>query len=325
MRKGIDISAWQGAIDLARAGEEGFDFVIIKGGGGDDGLYTDSKFARNYSLAKSLGMAVGAYWFSRALTVEEAKAEADYFYAHCLKGRQFELPIYIDVENKKQLAVGKRLLTDIIHAFCRRLEELGFYVGIYSSQSYFCSYMYDDELQRYAHWVACWAKDCDYPGDSFGLWQYGGEVNVLRTNRVAGVVCDQDYLLTDYTPIIKDAGLNGFGEADAVHTPKAQEYTIDAFVRDVQAACGAEVDGIAGMETISKTVTISYRINDYHPAVRAVQRRLEALGYNVGEIDGEAGNLFDAAVRAFQEDNGCVVDGELTRNMKTWRKLLGME
>lgn len=210
IKSGIDISAWQGCFDLAKAKAEGFDFVIIKGGGGDDGLYTDSRFARNYSLAKDLGMDVGAYWFSRALIVKEAVREADYFYEHCLKGRRFEMPVYMDVENRKQLALGKRLLTDIIHAFCQRLEEKGFWVGIYSSQSYFASYMHDSELQRYAHWVACWAKSCSYSGDCFGLWQYGGSTNLIRSNQVAGQTCDQNYLLTDYPSLIRNAGLNGY-------------------------------------------------------------------------------------------------------------------
>lgn len=210
LKNGIDISKWQGNFDMAKAKSEGFDFAIIKGGGGDDGLYTDSRFAKNYEKAKALGLPVGAYWFSKALTVEAATQEADYFYEHCLKGRQFELPVYIDVENKAQLAVGKRLLTDIIHAWCQRLEAKGFWVGIYSSLSYFGSYMYDEELQRYAHWVACWSKTCNYAKDCFGMWQYGGGTNLIRSNQVAGQTCDQNYLLIDYPALIKAAGKNGY-------------------------------------------------------------------------------------------------------------------
>ena len=210
LKTGIDISKWQGDFDLAKAKAEGFSFAILKGGGGDAGLYTDKRFAGNYANAKALNMPVGAYWFSKALTVEAAIREAEYFYENCLKGRQFELPVYIDVENKSQLALGKRLLTDIIHAWCQRLEAKGFWVGIYSSLSYFSNYMYDDELQRYAHWVACWAKTCNYTKDCFGMWQYGGGTNLIRSNQVAGVTCDQDYLLIDYPTLIKAAGKNGF-------------------------------------------------------------------------------------------------------------------
>lgn len=108
--------------------------------------------------------------------------------------------------------------------------------------------------------------------------------------------------------------------------PVSNSYTLEQFIRDVQAATGATVDGIAGPETISKTVTLSRLENDYHAAVLPVQKRLLELGYvEIGEADGEAGRKFSSAVAHFQQDNGCTVDGEITATMKTWRKLLGME
>ena len=103
-------------------------------------------------------------------------------------------------------------------------------------------------------------------------------------------------------------------------------YTLEQFVREVQKACGAAVDGIAGPETISKTPTLSASYNRTHQAVESVQKRLYALGYTqVGPADGMTGPKFTAAVKAFQKDNGCVADGELTAKNKTWRKLLEME
>lgn len=102
-------------------------------------------------------------------------------------------------------------------------------------------------------------------------------------------------------------------------------YTLYDFVWDVQNACGAAVDGIAGPETISKTVTLSARKNRTHEAVLAVQKRLLALGYTqVGKVDGVAGAKFTAAVTDFQKDNGCVADGEITARNLTWKKLLGI-
>lgn len=98
------------------------------------------------------------------------------------------------------------------------------------------------------------------------------------------------------------------------------------FIKEVQRCCGAAVDGIAGPETISKTVTLSESKNRRHAAVKAVQKRLYALGYTeVGEADGIAGIKFTNAVIHFQQDNRCWVDGEITAKNKTWRKLLGME
>lgn len=103
-------------------------------------------------------------------------------------------------------------------------------------------------------------------------------------------------------------------------------YSLEQFIRDVQDATGSEVDGIAGQETIGNTVTVSAQVNRTHPVVEAIQKRLYSLGYTqVGEADGVAGPKFEAAVIAFQEDNGCWVDGEITARNKTWRILLGMQ
>lgn len=102
-------------------------------------------------------------------------------------------------------------------------------------------------------------------------------------------------------------------------------YGLKDFIMDVQEATGAAVDGIAGPETIGKTITVSSRKNNSHPVVRAVQKRLYALGYTeVGEADGIAGSKFTKAVKNFQKANSCISDGEITAQKLTWRKLLGM-
>lgn len=103
-------------------------------------------------------------------------------------------------------------------------------------------------------------------------------------------------------------------------------YSLEQFIRDVQSVTGSAVDGIAGKETLGNTVTISAYQNIRHPVVEYVQKRLFALGYaQVGEADGVAGGKFTQAVKAFQKDNHCVADGEITAKNKTWRKLLGIE
>lgn len=109
------------------------------------------------------------------------------------------------------------------------------------------------------------------------------------------------------------------------YSKKVNQYTLKRFVMDVQSVTGSKVDGIAGNETLSNTLTVSAVLNRKHPVVYCIQRRLKALGYTqVGTVDGVAGGKFTAAVKAFQKDNGCVADGEVTARAKTWKKLLGM-
>ena len=135
-----------------------------------------------------------------------------------------------------------------------------------------------------------------------------------------GGVCEKSYTL-GYAKIA------GYGRPNyATEAVKPAEYSLERFIRDVQKACGAAVDGIAGKETIAKTVTLSASKNRRHAAVKPVQMWLKELGYpEVGEADGVAGIKFTAAVCAFQKANRCWVDGEITARNKTWKKLLGME
>lgn len=111
----------------------------------------------------------------------------------------------------------------------------------------------------------------------------------------------------------------------AVETISTSTYSKEVFIRDVQKAFGITVDGLAGPETINSTITLSAVLNRKHEVIRAVQRRLAALGYtSVGKIDGIAGVKFTQAVKEFQKKNGCIVDGVITARGKTWKKLLGI-
>ena len=145
----------------------------------------------------------------------------------------------------------------------------------------------------------------------------------------------------DYKIITSDAGQTGYAKAVAESliefldlkeksttssaTKNESAYTLKEFIKDIQKACGASIDGIAGPETLSKTITLSSKKNNKHAAVKFVQKRLKALGYReIGSVDGIAGPKFTSAVAHFQQDNGCHVDGEITTKNKTWKKLLGM-
>lgn len=103
---------------------------------------------------------------------------------------------------------------------------------------------------------------------------------------------------------------------------KSTKYSHTRFVKDVQKAIGAKVDGIAGNETLSKTVTVSKTKNNKHAVVKPIQKYLNSIGYNCGVVDGIAGTKFDSSVKAFQKANGCIADGEITAKNRTWKKLL---
>lgn len=151
----------------------------------------------------------------------------------------------------------------------------------------------------------------------------------LRLTTMPAILVEYGFMdsKTDAPVILTDAYAKTVANATMAGIAKIANLApaTDNFVSRVQAAIGAAVDGIAGPETLGKTPTISATKNATHPVVAVVQKRLYDLGYpQVGIADGIAGPKFDKAVKAFQQDKDCVVDGELTAANETWRKLLGL-
>ena len=117
----------------------------------------------------------------------------------------------------------------------------------------------------------------------------------------------------------------------AVYPVKAEptvnnKYTQEQFVRDIQSVTGSKVDGFPGPETIGNTITISAKINSKHPAVKFVQKRFNALGFDCGVEDCHAGPKFTNAVNRYQREvlGYKNPDGEITARNKMWKSLLGM-
>ena len=215
---GIDISTYQRGIDLSVAKEEGINFVIIRGGftgyGTNKSKNVDDTFLIHYENAKKSNLNVGVYYFSRAVNFEEGESEAEFLYKNCLKEKTFEYPIFMDVEDTYyQQKAGKDNVSNAIRGFCEYLENKGFYVSVYCNLNWANNYMNYSELSKdYDFWLAYWGSNMpsrDKYGN-YGIWQYGGETNLLRSNNIAGKICDQDYSYKDYPTIMKTVGLNNF-------------------------------------------------------------------------------------------------------------------
>ena len=201
IRYGIDISVYQPNIDWSHVTAH---FVIARAGYGKSAAQKDKLFDSHYENAKKNGIPVGAYWYSYAMTEDDARAEADACIA-VLKGKQLEYPIYYDVEEEKQFKLGREKLSAIIRAFLERLEAAGYWVGLYSSYSALVNYVSNDIRDRYAIWLAHWnVEKSPYTGQ-YGMWQY----KVAKADGVPGD-CDLDKCYYDYPTAIKERGLNGF-------------------------------------------------------------------------------------------------------------------
>lgn len=152
--KCIDISEWNGDINFNKVRNTGVTCVIIRAGYGKDPNQEDNKFQEYYRQAKSAGLNVGAYWYSYATSVDAAKAEVK----NCMKtigGKEFDLPVFLDVEEYRQAVLPRRTLTNIISTFCDGMNANAFDSGLYSAKSMLMDSAYPDELSnKYLIWLA---------------------------------------------------------------------------------------------------------------------------------------------------------------------------
>lgn len=194
---GIDVSYVQRDIDWQQVKDAGIEFVIIKVAGrgyGESGkLYFDDYWRSNYEGAKAVGLKVGVYFFSQAITEEEAVEEAEYLLDQ-LDGRSLEMPVVYDWEYidpttadgiPRTVAMSKRMLTNCTKAFCDTIKTAGYEPMIYFNADQSHKKMYLEELTDYAFWLASYTTDLRYPY-KIDMWQY------TATGTVPGIKGDVD-------------------------------------------------------------------------------------------------------------------------------------
>lgn len=209
--KGIDVSKHQGNIDWKKVkNSKQVQFAILRAGYGREISQKDLQFENNYKGCKENGIPCGCYWYSYALSEEEAVKEAKTF-LEAVKGKVFEYPVFFDVEENAQFRLGKEKVSAIIRAFLEYVEKQGYWVGLYMSTSYLNGYVEDDIKKRYAVWVAQYGSSCTYKGQ-YGIWQKSCKGKI---DGISGDV-DLNECYVDYPVIIKKSGLNGFGKTETV-------------------------------------------------------------------------------------------------------------
>lgn len=182
---GVDVSKYQGDIDWEQVAAAGIRFVMIRVGGrgyGEAGnLFADEMAQKNYDGAKAAGLQVGAYFFSQAISVEEAKAEAE-FALEQIESWKLDLPVAFDWEYVSDTArtaqTTSETVTACAEAFCDRIQAEGLEAMIYVRPE--DQKLDVEQLGYYACWVAHYSDMIDLPY-RFAMWQY------TKTGTVPGV------------------------------------------------------------------------------------------------------------------------------------------
>lgn len=185
----IDVSKWNNTVDYKSVKSAGVTGVIIQCGYGMESSQKDPYFEDNYKKAKAQGLKVGAYLYSYAKSVSEAKREAKVCLGWC-KGKKFELPIYIDMEEEGLTYLGKSTLTKIATEFCKIVEKAGYKAGVYANANWFRNYLdYKKLKSKYSIWLAQYAKSKDFSCD---IWQYTDKL-IIKGKPFDGNYCYKDF------------------------------------------------------------------------------------------------------------------------------------
>lgn len=206
MAKGIDVSSYQGNINWEEV-KKNIDFAIIRCGYGNDRItQDDNKYERNATECERIGIPYGVYLYSYATNLEEADSEV----AHTLrliKNHKLEYPVFLDVESEVQKKLDNETLVNVVEHYCKKMEEAGYYVGIYANLDWFVNRLDSKKLEPFDHWLAQWSSEPTYV-KPFGMWQYTSK---LTLPGIVGFV-DGDIAYKDYPKTIREKNLNHLTE-----------------------------------------------------------------------------------------------------------------
>lgn len=234
---GVDLSEHNPNVDFTKLKNNGIDFVILRAGYGKVISQKDKLFEDYYIKAKKAGLKVGCYWYCYAGTQQELLIECQVF-LELIKGKQFEYPLFLDIEEQKTFLI-QNLEETVINGLTI-LENAGYFVGLYCSNYYLDKY-FNIIKDRFVTWVANWNNNPLSVFNRRGIHQYVVGKNVLFHDK------ELDYNMSnyDYSKPIIDLGLNGY--------PKKQE-NIEHEINDYDVKYNQLQEGIKSLQNKLKNV-----------------------------------------------------------------------
>ncbi len=189
---GIDVSSYQQDIDFHAVKASGVDFVIVRLAyrGYETGrIVFDDDAMYNLAAAEDAGLDVGVYFFSQAISPEEAEEEA-YFVLEAIKDYNITMPIvydweHVSAENARTADMDRETLTECCKAFCQTIEAAGHWPMVYFNRRQAQYHMDISALKEYDFWLAAYTDRMEFPY-KIKMWQY------TNTGTVPGISVDVD-------------------------------------------------------------------------------------------------------------------------------------
>jgi GH25 family lysozyme M1 (1,4-beta-N-acetylmuramidase) len=206
--KGIDVSTYQGDIEWDKVAASGVKFVFIRLGyrGYESGLLVrDDRFEQNIQGALNNNIAVGVYFVTQAVSVEEAVEEAQ-FVIENIRPYNVTWPIVLDIEDAASATartadLTQQQRTDHAIAFCETIKENGYTPMLYCNIRWFIEKLDISRITEYDKWFAQYFHKPFFPY-AFQIWQYSstGEIEGIKGN------VDYDISFIDYGNRTEEAG-----------------------------------------------------------------------------------------------------------------------
>ena len=197
-----DVSRWQGRIDWDTLYHSGrIDGVMLRVLGSKNGKpYSDPQFERNYAACARLGLPVGGYYYTCAVTQRQMEEELAALKT-ALRGKTFQLPLAIDVEDPRLRSLAPAKLSALVARAADRIEAWNLYAMVYTYTNFADTALAAQPLAPYDLWLA------DYrgkrPARRHGMWQYTSQGKLPG---ISGPV-DLSHAYQDYPAVLKAAGL----------------------------------------------------------------------------------------------------------------------
>ncbi|WP_169009116.1 glycoside hydrolase family 25 protein [Faecalispora jeddahensis] len=290
MNKGIDVYNGNGAVNWSQVKAAGYNFAMIKASEG----YTlaDASMARNLAGAAKAGLHTGVYHWIHATTVAEAIREAEFF-LKIVRGCKMEYPVALDIEQNTILRLSKDALTDVVLAWCQRVQQAGYYVALYANLNVLRYHLVWERIQQYDIWLAQYnaTMSKEFP---VAIWQHSESGRVPGVRNGTGPV-DLNISYKDYPSIIRMGGYNNFPKPAAA--PAIIGLTLDSTsvdmrpggVYDVLARCAAApVVKVTGQDVI-KVLSTTPEYNG--AALHGYKIRVQAFKAGYGHIDVAAAGV----------------------------------
>ncbi len=278
---GLDVSTWQqGNIDFDAIKAAGYDFVILRCGysGGKDG-----GFETFYAQARAAGLDIGTYYYSYALTAEEAYQDALDTISY-ISGKTFEYPVWLDYEDESQKYLSSSLDEAICLTYMDTIASYGYLTGLYTFISFSEGLPLDSICAKYDLWMAHYYDDTyqskhDRYSTTTGMYQYTSSKYVSGS----GGPYDANVAYKDFPSIVQQYGFNGYDASGEPTTPPANQ-------------------GVTN-------INVSLSRGDVSVYVEQLQKSLNTIMDAGLVVDGDFGSATEAAVKSFQKKYSLTANG----------------